>query len=557
MKLEEIKKRISKKITAVCTEAFILAALLILANHAVGVSFLVFKTPPAPLNWIEIGIDLFFVLIVGAFAVYWMSRLDLERRQAEEKLHELEEMARGMLESAATGIYMLQERKFQYINPLFEEISGFTSDEMIGTYSLDYVHPEDREATRKGAIENLKGQSSAPHEFRLLRKDGHPVWILEKVASIRYRGERAVVGSLMDITEFKQAEEKIKQAAQEWRTTFDSIPDWVSIHDKDFKIVRMNRAFASAFKMEPKELIGKTCYKVVHEAKGPWPNCPLKQTLQTKKPHMVDYFEPHLGIHLEESTSPIFNEEGEVVSVVHVAKDISERKRMEEQLFITDRLASVGELAAGIAHELNNPLTSVIGFSQLLLGRDTPDDVKKDIEVVYSEAQRAAGVVKNLLTFARKHMPVKQLVNINSIIEKVLALRAYEQRVSNIQVITHLTSELPEVMADYFQLQQVYLNIVINAEYFMIEAHHRGTLVITTERVRNTIMTSFADDGPGIAEENLGHVFDPFFTTKEVGRGTGLGLSICHGIVVEHGGRVYTKSKLGDGATFIVELPIS
>ncbi len=112
-------------------------------------------------------------------------------------------------------------------------------------------------------------------------------------------------------------------------------------------------------------------------------------------------------------------------------------------------------------------------------------------------------------------------------------------------------------MADYFQLQQVYLNIVINAEHFMIEAHHRGTLVITTERVGNIIRTSFADDGPGITEENLGHVFDPFFTTKEVGRGTGLGLSICHGIVAEHGGRIYAESKLGKGATFTVELPIS
>ena len=164
--------------------------------------------------------------------------------------------------------------------------------------------------------------------------------------------------------------------------------------------------------------------------------------------------------------------------------------------------------------------------------------------------------MKNLLAFARKHAPVKQLVDINSIIEKVLELRAYEQRVSNIKVITQFAPDLPEVMVDYFQLQQVFLNIVINAEYFMIEAHNRGTLTITTERIDNTIKVIFIDDGPGIAEENLGHLFDPFFTTKEVGKGTGLGLSICHGIVTEHGGRIYAESKLGKGATFVVKLPV-
>jgi signal transduction histidine kinase len=238
-------------------------------------------------------------------------------------------------------------------------------------------------------------------------------------------------------------------------------------------------------------------------------------------------------------------------------RDITERKKMEERLIETDRLASIGELAAGIAHELNNPLTSVIGFSQLLMEKDVADDVREDIKVIYGEAQRTAQVVKGLLTFARKHAPVKQLVNINSIIEKVLELRAYQQRLSNIQVNTRFAPDLPEIMADYFQLQQVFLNIIINAEHFMIEAHNRGTLTITTERIRDIIRASFADDGPGISKETLGHLFDPFFTTKEVGKGTGLGLSICHGIITEHGGRIYAKSKSSKGATFVVELPIT
>jgi len=221
------------------------------------------------------------------------------------------------------------------------------------------------------------------------------------------------------------------------------------------------------------------------------------------------------------------------------------------------RLSSIGELASGIAHELNNPLTSVIGFSDLLLEKDIPDDIREDLSVVNREAKRTAEVVQNLLIFARKHPPGKQLVNINSIIEKVLELRAYEQKVSNIQVNTRFAPDLTEIMADGFQLQQVFLNIIINAEHFMIEANNRGTLTITTERVEDIIKASFADDGPGIAKENLGHLFDPFFTTKEVGKGTGLGLSICHGIISEHGGKIYAESKLGKGATFVVELPLT
>lgn len=252
----------------------------------------------------------------------------------------------------------------------------------------------------------------------------------------------------------------------------------------------------------------------------------------------------------------MFNEKGEVAGCVCVARDITERKRMDEQLIMTGRLASIGELASGIAHELNNPLTSVIGFSQLLMERDIPDDMKEDLGLVNSEAQRCAGIVKNLLTFARKHAPVKQPGQINNVIEEVLRLRAYEQKVNNIEVNRRFAPGLPEIMIDQFQMQQAFLNIITNAEYFILVAHNRGALTITTERVSDIIRVSFADDGPGIAKENLGRIFDPFFTTKDVGKGTGLGLSISHGIVAEHNGRIYAESKSGKGTTFIVELPV-
>ncbi|GAF82152.1 unnamed protein product, partial [marine sediment metagenome] len=237
--------------------------------------------------------------------------------------------------------------------------------------------------------------------------------------------------------------------------------------------------------------------------------------------------------------------------------DITEQKQRNEQLMMADRLASVGELAAGTAHELNNPLTSVIGFSQLLMEEDISDDAREDVELIYKEAQRAANVIKNLLTFARKHAPMKQLNQINNIIEDVLKLRAYEQKVNGIKVKRQLAPDLPEIMVDYFQMEQVFLNIIINAEYFMIEAHNRGTLTVTTKKQNGNVRISIADDGPGISKENLRQIFNPFFTTKEAGKGTGLGLSICHGIMSEHGGQIYAGSQPGKGATIVVELPIN
>jgi signal transduction histidine kinase len=272
---------------------------------------------------------------------------------------------------------------------------------------------------------------------------------------------------------------------------------------------------------------------------------------------VAEFYESNLGKYLHESTSPIFDEKSEVVGTVHITRDITEQKQQNERLMMADRLASIGELAAGTAHELNNPLTSVIGFSQLLMEKDLPDDIREDLTFIYNEAQRAANVTKSLLTFGRKHAPVKQLNHINNIIEDVLKLRAYEHKVNSIETKRRLAPDLPEIMVDYFQMQQVFLNIIINAEYFMTEAHKKGTLTITTKKQNSNVRISITDDGPGISRENLSRLFNPFFTTKEAGKGTGLGLSICHGIVSEHGGQIYARSQPGKGATIVIELPIN
>jgi len=247
-----------------------------------------------------------------------------------------------------------------------------------------------------------------------------------------------------------------------------------------------------------------------------------------------------------------------MTGVQGVMRDISQQKKMTERLVSADRLASLGEMAAGLAHEVNNPLTAVMGFAYLLMQNpDIPAETKGDVEAIYREGKRAADVIRSFLIFARGQKPEKQAIYLNDIIHGVLRLRSSQLEKENIKVILNLAEDLPAIQGDISQMQQVFLNIILNAEYFMYQAHRKGALAISTQSADGLIKVAIADDGPGIAPDKLSRVFDPFFTTKEVGEGTGLGLSICHGTIKEHGGNIYVDSEAGQGATFTIELPVS
>ncbi len=483
-----------------------------------------------------------------------------DRKQAEEALRASEEKYRLIVEKSNDLIFTLNKGEFIYVSPSVKNMLGYEQADLIGQAFQSFVHPDDL-AVIDGTIKRHVNGDTRPKDgdvYRFRNASGEWRWHICRGTAIRAGGEDVFnfIGIANDITEQKQIEEKLQQAAQEWRTTFDSITDFISIHDKDNKILRVNKAVADMLHTTPKELIGKYCHEVMHDTKESPANCPHIQTIKTSEPASTETFNVDLGLHFQESTSPLFNEKGEITGSVVVIRDVTKQKRIEEQLILSDRLASIGELSSGIAHELNNPLTSVIGFSQLMMDGDVPADMKENLVIVYNEAQRAASIVKNLLTFGRKHAPVRELSNVNTVIEDVLRLRAYEQQVDNIKVEKQLESDLPQIMMDHFQMQQVFLNIIVNAEFAMLEANHRGKLTISTKRIEGFIRIDFADDGKGISEENMKHIFDPFFTTKEVGKGTGLGLSICHGIVTEHGGKIYASSEKGQGATFTIELPL-
>ena len=233
-----------------------------------------------------------------------------------------------------------------------------------------------------------------------------------------------------------------------------------------------------------------------------------------------------------------------------------ELKAAHSQTIESAKLAAVGQLISGVAHELNNPLTSMWGLAQLTAERDLDEPTKGEVEMILMEAERSLRIVQNLLSFARPSEGLKMDTSINNAVSDALELRRYELEVSDIELIEDLSPDLPLTYADPHGIQQVVLNLIINAEQSMLTANGGGRLLVKTEQVEDMIRLEVTDNGPGIPLENLEVIFDPFFTTKDVGKGTGLGLSICYGTIQQHGGRIRVRSELGEGATFIVELPI-
>jgi two-component system NtrC family sensor kinase len=245
-------------------------------------------------------------------------------------------------------------------------------------------------------------------------------------------------------------------------------------------------------------------------------------------------------------------------------RDVSERKRLDthsrdlyHQLLQAEKMAALGQTISGVAHELNNPLATILTWSERLARQQSDPDTRRGLETILQQSERAARIVRNLLTFARKRHTTRTMVDLNAVVRETLALRGYDQRLSNVATIEALAAGLPQVFADPHQIQQVLLNLIINAEQAMLAANGRGTLIVRTwhDLERDAVVVEVSDDGPGVPGDVQNKIFDPFFTTKDVGKGTGLGLTVAYAIVQEHGGDIRVTSEPGRGATFTVQVP--
>jgi PAS domain S-box-containing protein len=349
-----------------------------------------------------------------------------------------------------------------------------------------------------------------------------------------------------------------------------TMPDSLILVDPEQRIILTNQATLKMLGYEESELIGQTL-GIVFTEKDKGKNLPegieAEGSTETSIVRGETRFKTKFGgsIPILLSKAVMKDRDGKTQGTIYIGRDVTELKlaeeekqRMEERLHMAGRLAAVGELSAGVAHELNNPLAAIQAFAQFLASRrDLDETVKGDVETIYREAQRASRITGNLLSFARRNDPQKRLISIDEVLERSVELHAYRMKASNIEIVMELARNLPLTMADAHQMQQVFVNIIRNAEQAMTEAHGGGRLCVKTQRTEEVIQITITDNGPGIPEHYMQSIFDPFFTTKEVGKGTGLGLSICYGIVEGHGGHIYARSNAGEGATFVVEIPIA
>ncbi len=495
-----------------------------------------------------------------------------EQKRLEDMLIESERRYRTVLEEVDEGYYETDLRgNLVFFNDALARRLGYSPEELMGLNYRNYTPEEGREEVFRSFNQVYRtGQPLRSLHAVQIAKDGRRVDVEYSV--LPRRNEKGEIigfrGVARDVTERRRMEEALRRSEERFRTVLDEMEDSYFELDIAGDFTFVNDAMCRVTGYSSEELLGNNYRMLV--AQEDWKKVfkVFNEVYRTGRPQKGVIF----GMVRKDGSTgfgelvalPLRNEKGEVVGFRGVGRDITERMQAEEErrelerrAHLAARLASVGEMASGIAHEINNPLTGVMGYAQLLLARkDVPEDMRAALEVINESAQRVASILRRLLTFARQYRPERRLVNINEVIEAVLRLRAYHLETSNITVTTRLAPNLPATVADPGQLQQVFLNIIINAETAVKRVPRKGRLVVKTEALDSVIRISFKDNGPGIAPEHLERIFEPFFTTAEVGAGTGLGLSICHGIITEHKGRIWAESQPGKGATFFIELPV-
>jgi len=438
---------------------------------------------------------------------------------------------------------------------------------------LGYENKDDLLAVDAGSLNNEEGQqpvlgrASDDHggvrtrEIKLRRKDGSSATFLDSSRAVWDTSGKVIryQGTLVDITEKRTMERQLLQQEEFRQRLLESFPDLILVVDLEDRYTFVSSRIKDLLGYRPEDLLLKKISDLENHSSA---LAALYHDVASSRQIFgsAEYGAKHRDGSwrtMRASASQLFDAEAKLTGVIISVRDITVEKKLEQQIVQSERLAAMGQMIGGVAHELNNPLTSILGVSELLQDNETNETSRRQLVMLQQQARRAAEIVQNLTYFSRPPAPGKSPINLAEVVDRTLNLHAYSLRKSNITVDFLKEPGLPHALGDPHQLMQVFLNLIVNAEQAIREARDRGTIRIRLGKTNSSVWVSFQDDGQGIPPETLPSIFDPFYTTKRPGRGTGLGLSICKAVMKEHNGNVEAENAPGGGAIFTVGLPVA
>lgn len=408
------------------------------------------------------------------------------------------------------------------------------------------------------------------HEFELqFEVEQYKTSLEDQVKDRTYQLSTTIMHLEQEVREREQAEKKLIESKNDWEDTFNSINDAITIHDKDFTITRINTAAERLLGMRAAEIVGIKCFKSYHGTDKAPEGCPSCLTLQNGTPSVTELFEPHLNKYIEIKALPRINRAGALIGVIHIVRDITEEKRLKEQLIQAQKIEAIGQLAGGVAHDFNNILTAIVGYAHLTLMKMAQDEpLRIYLEQILQASDKATVLTQSLLAFSRKQILNPKHVNLSEIVKRLEKLLKRLIR-EDIHIETNYAAEALIVFADAGQIEQVLMNLVTNARDALPKG---GKIVIETGamqmgsefidahgygQIGRYALLSVSDNGEGMDANTREKIFEPFFTTKEQGKGTGLGLAMVYGIIKQHEGFINVHSEPGKGTAFKIYLPLS
>ena len=472
--------------------------------------------------------------------------------------HEKELRFTELFETLQEGAYFsTPEGRLLDANPALVRVLGYATREELLALDAIRLNVDPAEPPVLGrALDD--GGGVRTREITLRKKDGTPAIFLESSRAVWDASGKLIryQGTLVDVTERRKLERQLLHQEEFRRRLLESFPDLILVVDLQERYTFVSSRVQDLLGYQSDDLLER---KISETADHSPELAALYHDVVSNKRSFgsADFSARHRDGSwrtMRASASPLFEADSKLAGVIISVRDITTERKLEQQIVQSERLAAMGAMIGGVAHELNNPLTSILGVSELLQDSQTTDAARKQIGILQQQARRAAEIVHNLTYFATPPTPGKTPVNLADIVERTLNLHAYSLRKNSITVDFLRDPNQRFVKADPHQLMQVFLNLILNAEQAIREVRDRGTLRIRMGNSGDTVWASFQDDGPGIPAEVLGSVFDPFYTTKRPGRGTGLGLSICKSVMKEHNGTIEAVNGPGGGAVFTVTL---